>query len=339
MNRLFGMGKRLIRQYKIELAVFVFLLIKLFKPYVSKDNLPVMSARFLAEAALFALLSRAVGSVVRAAGAKRQSAVLIVAAFFLTGYVSNSVFLLDGWFADTRVFFNAFAVAGSVASFIVVGKAKWKWLLPVYCFVCAAAVPYFVFSLLPSLVLLLIYRIKTQKKKNEYKDLLASSLIASGIAFFLFNARRVFIGADSFAEALAANGRRFALSVASVLPLIIVFALLWADTRKNSAGRPFKTVVAAIALEPLVALVSLALKADDGNLVMASMFVKACFLCYFVIERNAAVLGSLEKAERFFKKNWLLVFLSLIYLSAFSSFFKALFTGLTKTKNWFGLWH
>ena len=311
----------------------------MFKPYVPAESRFLFLIRFLALVSVLALISAATGRVYKSAGPKRQDAVLIITAFFLASYASNSVFLLDVWFTGARVFFNSFAVAGSVTSFIMVDKAKWKWLLPVYCFVCAAAVPLFVFSLLPSLVLLLAYRIKTQEKNSEYKDLLASSLIASGIAFFLFNARRVFIGADGFAEALAANGRRFALSAASVLPLIIVFALLWADTRRNNDSRPFKTVIAAIAFEPLISLVSLVSKADYGNLLMASMFVQACFLCCFVNERNAAVSGSLEKAERFFKKNWLLVFLSLIYLSAFSSFFKALFTGLTKTKNWFGLWH
>ena len=150
MSGLFVACKRWIPAYKIELVVFLFLLARMFKPYVPAESRFLFLIRFLALVSVLALISAATGRVYKSAGPKRQDAVLIITAFFLASYASNSVFLLDVWFTGARVFFNSFAVAGSVTSFIMVDKAKWKWLLPVYCFVCAAACRFLSFSL-PSL--------------------------------------------------------------------------------------------------------------------------------------------------------------------------------------------
>lgn len=325
-----------------EAFVFVFLLLKFVKYYISPDSPPVLSLRLAALLAVTAGCAVLFGALIRRSGEAEKTSVTVLLALFLASPASNDVLLLDLWFKDNVVFINLFALACAVSSFFLINRSKGKWLLPLLCFTGTVLKPLFVFTLLPIPILLIIECIGQSAdtgEKSEYKDLLVSTLVASVIGFLLFGARRAFLSADDFPALLAEGAKRTAMKVAIVLPLFAVFAVLSVFAHRNISGQGSGKTALLITFLPLFGFVDPFAAASTGpSALMSAVFAQACLWAYFLYRGFRPYCVAAARLEAFFRGNQLLLWLLFIWLSAFSGLGKIMLIGLTKSKSYFQIW-
>lgn len=327
---------------KNEAFVFAFLLLKFVKYYISPDSPPVLTLRLLALLAFIALSAVLCGALIRKSGEAQRTAVSVLLALLLASPASNDVLMLDLWFKDNDVFANLIALACAVAPFFLLNKPKGKWLLPLLCFAGASLMPLFVLTLLPIPLVLVVDGIEQSaqaKQKNDYEDLLASTLIASAIGFLLFGAKRAFPGAGDFTAQLADGSKQALMRVAMVVPLFIVLSVLAVLARRAGTARPGGKTAVLLALLPLMSLADPFAQAGTGpSTVMAAAFAQGCLLVYFLYRGSPPFCGAAARLESFFRGNPLLLWLLLIWLAAFSGLGKIMLLGLTKSKSFFHIW-
>jgi len=325
-----------------EAFVFAFLLLRFVKYDISPDSPLALSLRLAALLAVLALSAVLCGMLMRKTAGAQKIQVTVLLALFLASPASGDVLMLDLWFKDNGTFYYFIALACAVSSFFLIEKSKGKWLLPLLCFAGASLQQVFIFTLLPIPLILIadgIARSADAKEKNEYRDLLASTLVASAIAFILFGVKRAFPGAEDFPALLAEGAKQTAFRCTAVLPLFAVFAVLSILTRRADAGLRGGKTALLIALLPLLGLADpLLAKGTDPDAVMAAVFAQVCLWAYFLYKGSRPFCFAAARIETFFRGNQLLLWLMLIWLAAFSGLGKIMLLGLTKSKSFFHIW-
>lgn len=337
MKNIYTKSKLMVFQYRYELIIFIFLMTKLFKRYWSLESLPGLSLQFLPEAVLLVALSIVAGKIIRDSDEKYRETVLVLTAFFLVSYASNSVLLLDIWHSGAEAFTNTFIVLSSVLAFVLIDRPKIKWLIPILCFAGIAVEPFYTITFLPMVIILFVYKINFGENRKENKDLFASTLIASVLSFLLFGLK-IIPGVPYVREEWVGNLKLAALSVAIIFPFLVLTTTILLITRRKSSDRVFRHIMMLIMLEPCVLLLTFCTVKTNMNLVMSAVFVQLCLILYFIQIKNSAVIGSCERINGFIDKNLFVVLLTTIYLASFSSFFKTLYSALTRAKDFHNLW-
>ncbi len=336
--------KRMIslNKYGNDIFVFAFLLLKFVKYYISPDSPPVLWFRLSALLAVLTVSAVLCGALIRKTGEAQKTSLTVLLALFLASPASNDILMLDLWFRDNGTIFQYCALICAVASFFLIHRSKGKWLLPLLCFIGAALCPLFIFTLLPIPLVLAIDSIghaADTKEKNEYKDLMASTLIASAIAFLLFGAKKAFPGVDDFPALIAENAKQTLVRAAMVLPLFAVFTALTKFIRAPGAARQSRRTALVIAMLPLLSFAGLFTAFDLGaSIVMASVFAQVCLWAFFLYSGRPAFCDAAARLESFFTGNRFLLWLMLIWLAAFSGLGKIMLIGLTKSKSFFHIW-
>lgn len=327
----------MISKYCYELMIFVFLMIKLFKPFMLVTQFFRFSFSFAAEVALLLALSLALGEIIRGSDEKIRETLLVLTAFFLVSYTSNSVLLLGHWYKGTEAPVNTFIVLSALLVFVLIDKAKIKWLIPFVCFICIAIQPFYMITFLPMNIILFFYKITFGANRAQDKDLFASTLIASGLSFLLFGLR-IIPAVPYMREEWLSNLKLSAFGIAITLPFLLLTTAILIIARRNSRDPIFRRIITLILLEPCLLLFAFCTVKSGTNLLMAAVFVQLCFILYFSQIKNAAFIVSCEKTNAFIRKNLFLILLAVVYMASFSNFYKRVNISMTWTRDFYGLW-
>jgi len=319
---------------KYELAIISFLTIKMSWPFVGKDEAFSMSFRFCVAIALLIFIAWISGRIIKDSGEKTRNIVLIFFALFFVSYVSNSVLFLDLWYKDYFVVKNAFVVILTVLTIIFIDKPEIKWQVPVLCFLSTCIEPVYLVAFMPMIAVLILQNVMTDKKSSDNKVLFIVSLIASVVAFLIFGIKKTFNFNLNVMSLFSAGWKLYALNVAIIFPFIILFLSIWVNTLKISGDKAFNKIILMSIFLPVFSVFSLFTMDKRVNILMLAAFAQFCLIFYFTYKKNKPVLLSIEKVGLFFKSNWLLVLLTVIYLACFSSFAK----GFGKLNGLYGLW-
>lgn len=337
MKKNFIKSKLMVSQYRYELIIFIFLMIKLFKRYWSLNSLLGLSLKFLPVALLLVVLSMMAGKIIRDSDEKVRGTVLVLTAFFLVSYVSNSVLLLDLWHSGAEAFKNTLLVLSSVLAFVLIDRPKVKWIIPILCFAGIAIQPFYTITFLPMVIILFVYKINFGENRKENKDLFASTLIASVLSFLLFGLK-IIPGVPYVREEWVGNLKLAALSVAIIFPFFVLTTAILVIAWRKSSDRVFRHIMMLIMLEPCFLLLTFCTVKTNMNLVMSAVFVQLCLILYFTQIKNSAVVGSCERINGFIDKNLFTLLLTTIYLASSSSFYKMAYSGLMQGKDFYSLW-
>jgi len=319
---------------KYELTIIGFLIIKMSWPFVGKDEAFSMSFRFCVAVVLLIFIAWISGRIIKDSGEKTRNIVLIFFALFFVSYAANSVFFLDLWYKDYFIVKNTLVIILTLIAIIFIDKPEIKWQVPVLCFLCTCIEPLYLLAFMPMMVIILIFNYISNKTASGNKALFVVSLIASVVAFLFFGIKKTFNFNLNIVSLLSAGWKLYALNVAIVLPLIILFLTIWINTLKISKDKTFNKVILLIIILPFSSVFSLFTIDKRVNLLMIATFVQFCLIFYFIYQKNSSVLLSVEKTGQFFKNNLLLVLLMVIYLACFFGFAK----GFGKLYGLYGLW-
>ncbi len=337
MKNIYTKSKLMVFQYRYELIIFIFLMTKLFKRYWSLESLPGLSLQFLPEAVLLVALSIVAGKIIRDSDEEYRETVLVLTAFFLVSYASNSVLLLDIWHIEAEAFKNTFVVLSSVLAFILIDRPKIKWLIPILCFISIAVQPFYTITFLPMVIILFAYKTNYGKNCKENKDLFASTLIASGLSFLLFGLK-IISGVSYIREEWVRNLKLATFSIAIILPFLVLTTAIFVVARRESKDRMFRRIIMLIIFEPCVLILAFCTVKTNMNLVMSAVFVQFYFILYFIKTKNTPIMDSCKKTNGFIGKNFFAVLLMIIYLASSSSFYKMAYAGLSRAKDFYSLW-
>lgn len=337
MKKNYAKSKLMVSRYRYGLMIIVFLMIKLFKRYWSLNSILGLSLQFLPEALVLVALSIVAGEIIRNSDEKVRGTVLVLTAFFLVSYASNSVLLLDLWHSGAEAFTNTFIVLSSVLAFVLIDRPKVKWIIPILCFTGIAIQPFYTITFLPMVIILFVYKINFGENRKENKDLFASTLIASVLSFLLF-ALKIIPGMSYIREEWAGNLKLAAFSLAIILPFLVLTTAILLIARRESNDRVFRRIIMLIMLEPFVLLLTFCTVKTNMNLVMSAVFVQLCLILYFTQVKNSALIGACERVNGFIDKNLFTLLLTTIYLASSSSFYKIAYSGLMQGKDFHSLW-
>lgn len=337
IKNFYATSKMMLSKYRYELSAFVFLTIKLFKYNLSSGNFLQLSLRLSAEMILLVFVSIILGKIIRDSDGKIRETLLVLTAFFFVSYMSNSILLLDNWYIGVEAFKNTYAVLCFLLVFVLIDKPKIKWLIPFLCFSGIAVQPVYTIIFLPMTVILFVYEIRLGENRKESTDLFASTSIASVLALLIFGLKIISTASDIRQE-WAVNLKIMGFSIAIMLPFSALMTAILIITRRESRDRAFRHIIMLLIFEPVISLLTFCTVKTNMNLVMSAIFVQFCFVLYFVKIKNPAVIRACEKVHYFIVKNPFALLLAVIYLASFSSFFKTLYVGLTRAKDFNGLW-
>jgi len=310
--------KQFIHNNRCGFAVFLFLLMTSSLPPQWNAAVALRLGGLLALCAFAAwILNRVIGQ----ADETRRTPLISLAALLLAGYATHPVLSLDSWYKDSFVFIGAATAALFVLSLYATGHSSMIWRIPLYCALAGAMEPLFVFTFLPAVLLALAEKKSSAKNKSgNYTAVQVLTLLISVAAFLIFSRRASKRAGEQAYFSIASDGWRLpALSVAVLLPAIILAAALWASALRAKKTKTAATVPVLAMLAPLISAVSLFVQDIHINFVASAVFSQLCLLLYFSYTGNQQVHSALESMEAFFKKNRLLFYVILIYLAAFSS--------------------
>lgn len=318
---------------------FAFLLLKLFKHGISAGNYRTIVPRLAAELIVLVLAALIAGAVIRASGNREKTAVTFLLVLFFASPAANDALLLDLWFKDLRVFINLFLLGSVALGFWLIEKPKWKWLLPLLCFACVALRPMFLLTFFPLIVVLIAYYISSNKKEGDYRDLMASTLVAVSLGFLLFGLKKVFLPVEQLLSGLSSAVELTAFRLATVFPLFVLFAVAAHSARRVPAEQAGSRTAVFVALLPLLSLAApLTAKAEGPGIVMSAVFIQTCLWLWFLSRGKEPFCFAAECLVSGLRKNPLLLWLALIWLASFSGLAKTLLLSLTKTKSFFNIW-
>lgn len=337
MKKNYTTGKLIVSKHRYELSIFILLMIKLFKHYISSENVLRLSLRFSVEMLMLVIASSVAGKIIRDSSEKIRETVLVLTMFLTISYASNSVLLLDNWFSGFEVFKNAYVVLCSLLIFLLIDKPKTKWVIPFLCFFAIAVQPFYTITFLPMVFILFVYKIRLGENRKESMDLFASTSIASVIAFLVFGIK-IIPGVSHIGKEWLANLKITAFSIAIILPLGVLITAILLIARSKSVDKIFRRILTLIIFEPCVLLFTFFTVETNINLVMSAIFVQVCFILYFIQIKNPAIICACEKLNYFIDNNLFVILLSFIYMASISSFFKTLYVGMTRTKQFHSLW-
>lgn len=337
LKNLYETGKLTVSKYRYELSIFIFLMIKLFKYGWSSNKFFSLSLSFSAEMILLIFVSIVAGRIIRDSCEKILETVLVLTAFFFVSYTSNSVLLLDNWYIGAEALKNTYAVLCFLLIFILIDRPKIKWLIPFLCFSAIAVQPFYTITVLPMTVILFVYEIKLGENRKESTDLFASTSITSVLAVLIFGLI-IISGISDIRQEWLGNLKIMIFSIAIIAPFSVLMTAILIMARRESRDRTFRRIVMLIIFEPFVLLFAFITVKSNMNLVMATVFMQFCLIIYFVQVKNPAVIRSCEKVNYFIIKNPFALLLTVVYLASFSSFFKTLYSALTRAKDFHNLW-
>ncbi len=310
--------KTVFSKLKYEAVIFTFLLIKM---YYRMHYFAFSHSMLLAIAACL-LVSWVLGRLLRYAnhymGEKSRRTLTLLVAFLLGSSVFNGIIFVGSFINRGLVARNVVFVFCLIIAFVSMGKKQLNWHIPIFCFVCCAVQPAFVFVFLPAIAILLLYDAYLKNYASQSVFFGAACLIAAAAALLLFGKDIKLVEDLSLANVFESSWKNIVYSLAIVFPLILIFAMFWASTVIAAKDKMFKFIIILIMVQPVFSVVALAFNEAFIDSVMASALVQFCFLFYFLHIKDSAFVSAFDKAVKLFDSNLLTATLLLIYLTAFS---------------------
>lgn len=325
--------------YQYEALIAVVLLYKIAK----FKYLPFNGSfqRFVAVCGLLVLIvcfTLVAGRLLRRTDRETRDCALIFAAFFLLSYTSNAILLLDAWFIGYNAIGNALLIIGAVYIFYHKEKQKTRWMLPALCFVCTAVQPHFIYTLLPMMIVFSFHKGKTKHNIALYNSRSIAMVVAAVASFLLLGLKRTVFQITDMKSLIVENALHLAFSILIVLPIIIVFLVLWFRAFKLSKDETARKTLVFIAALPLTSVLYVFMTPGYLNPIMVAVFAQFCFLFYFFHINDKAVVSSFLRVGQFFLKNMFILFLTVIYLASFSGFTKFVLSTYGSANGLFSLW-
>lgn len=314
--------KAFLYKSKYEITVGVLFAAKLARPvYGEADGWTV--ARLACVLACIYAAARLLGAFLNAAAATERPAALALTAMFAASCAPNEVLMLDDWYAGGAVYANTAVILLSAVSLVLYKSPKENWLLPVFCFICSALEPLYLFTLFPAVAAALFMETAVGKNAAREKTVLAACAAAciAGFAFF----GRELLPADFAAAAANARAawRPALLSFAVTLPLPVAAAAVVFRVAPPAGRGGVKQAAACILALPALSLFALLFGAGRVNFVTAAVFSQFVALCAFLRAGDKAALEAAAKTGEFVEKHGFPLVLLLILLAAFSCIARA----------------
>jgi len=318
--------QKAIEKVEFELPVFLILAMKL--PFEQLKTY-WFSYLILSFAAAWLL-----GEIIRRTEKNMKIYCLFFIAFLLSGDMMKSLFMPAVTFS--------YILYGKAASFLcfllavlIIRSPAPLFQRPVFTrylpFLCAAGIilgPSFAFFFIPIVLILLLFEgCKTGKTGLDsvfWMVLLGSLLISAAfiVSGYLSDFRYMGVVPLKVAFKIITWGELFK-AAAAVLPLIAMFALLWADAYKKALDKRLKRIILVCMTEPLLVILINILfyyTASDGwqYTIFIIVFTQFCLLFYFLDSGEKTVAGSAGKIGGFLKKNLLVLMAVIVYLIKFA---------------------
>lgn len=263
------------------------------------------------------------GKVIRTTEGKARRTVILFVAFLLGSAVLNGIIFAGNFVSRELIVNNVIFIFCLIVAFASMDKAQVNWHIPIFCFVCCAIQPAFVFIFMPAIAILLLY--DAYSKNYSWQSILlgGACLVATVAALLLFGKDIKLVEDLSLANVFESSWKNIVYSLAIIFPLILIFSVLWINTiiaAKDNKDKMFRFIVILIIIQPVFSVIALAFSEPFIDAVMASALVQFCFLFYFLRIKNMAFHCAFDKAVKVFDRNLLTATLALIYLTAFSAF-------------------
>lgn len=337
----------LVLDYRIGFAPRLFMgsVLSLFTRFKGSRELNIFFAVMFA--VCFFLISWTAGRIIRAAADENQKMTVFFVALFLAGPFSTA-FLFPVLLSLDR-----FLVLFTVAILLVIGKPRLRWLTPVFLFMALATHHVFAFTYMPAVAIVVLYELYVKKDKPtvlfataafitmavfcgyfflyggtdrfaDYRELVAYAKTQTDIPIREdFYAGYFFLQPSSFSNYLfkyttieMAPFRRDMLVNLFLLPLIVLFFVIWKQAIQNSGSRFEKFIFLLCLLVPLARIPMYFLVSDLFRGRVGVVVVEFFLLFWMLYYRNEAVEQSAAKVWAFLGKNRLAALMLVAYYAA-----------------------
>lgn len=323
--------KTIFSKFEYEAVILAFLLIKMFYRLPYRGLTLSIALAMVACIFITLVLGKLIRHANRYADEKTRRTLALLVAFLLGSSVLNGIIFAGKFVNRGLIVNNVIFVFCLIVAFATTGKAQDNWHIPIFCFVCCAIQPAFVFVFMPAIIVLLLYNAYLKSYASQSILLGGACLIAAAAALLLFGKDIKLVEDLSLANVLESSWKNIVYSLAIVFPLILIFAMFWANTVIAAKDKMFKFIIILIMVQPIFSVVALAFSEAFIDSVMASALVQFCFLFYFLHIKDSAFMSVFDKAVQIFDRNLLTTIFVLIYLTAFS-----LVSPNYEVANWLG---
>lgn len=312
----------------------------------------------------FLLVSWMAGRLIRTSDGDIKKMVIFFVALFLAGPYSNAVFFPQMFMPDRLL--ALFTLLG----LLIVNKRYIKWLLPFILVAALGTHEMFTFSYMPAIVILLLYELYEagySKRSKLYLTINYLTMFAFTAYFYLFSG----IKNTTFPELLAYTGSKTDVPLRTemylgylftdpvlrftsfnsyqsasriirteihatlfILPLIIIFLIIWKNAFSTSKNKFEKFIFALCIAAPLAKIPLFPISSEVYRGRVAVIFVQFSLLFYFLYRKNPAVMQSVKSLGERLKRNTPIMLLLIGYFAMafadinFSESWVALFTAL-----------
>lgn len=334
--------------YRIGFApkLFIGSVMSLFTDYKSQAFMDTFfDSIFFAEAVLFAYIA---GRLIRKASDETKEITIYLVALFLA--IPYSLFV----FYPRLVSIDRVNFLFTILALLLINKRIFKWAVPFLLFAALATYQNFTFMYFPVIAILLIYEIyRNNCSKQSIILCIVSYLTLAGFStyFYLFARIKKTVNLEQLINIYSKKTdypcdktlfdvfliespigvfQKYAVprfesylhafkgelvSIVYLIPLIIIFFLIWKNAIKNSTNKFEKFTLFLCLLSPIARLPMFILSNNYMRGRIPVIIVQFCLVFYFLYTGNQAVTKSVKHIGDFFKKNFLLCLLMIAYFA------------------------
>lgn len=308
------------REY--ELASLFFLMLKiLFKAQTVKFNY-----RLLAAICFSIFLSLLIGGFLKKIDIKMRKGTLIFLAFFICGPIPDFIFFPESfvefypWDPSYAIYKNLINSLCVILAAITIDRKDSRWDIPILCFICMWGDSLFILNFFPIIIIMLFYRMNSDKFSKDYRLLTVMTLGAVGLGLWLFKGDRMFLPTNlGFSVFVNYHWRYSLINLVRGLPLVILMTAIWINALLKSRDKWFKATIVLILLEGIFPFIALLFIDNYMDLTMSALFAQFVLMALFLHSKEEEFLPAFRKILGFLESNMFATGLILAYLAAFAA--------------------
>lgn len=310
---------------------------------------------FTALILLCALISYVLGAAIRKS--KYQLGVGFLVVLFLASPSSVSYLFYWGNYGRLDIFLLIF----SLLSLFCIRHKKLKYLVPALSLFAMATQQVYSFTYFPLIVGILLYYLYENKFTKSSFAFVGITLVVVGSAFVyfqFFSSNLKYSSVNGVLQHIEAQNAGFRINPEMIeaeyfqtmsfhwkvyvtpdweyrltrgvvilllmLPLQLIIVKVWRDAIKATEQKSLKIIFRIMMWLPIMALPAFILTIDWGRWFAAYFIVQILLILYLLRAKSIPMEMAMNSLQKFFKKNWFICLLLLIYLASLGKFSAAL---------------